>query len=67
MSGTRERYMKWCKSALNEALWTPPAPSDTGAIGVLNRQALLIRAEAVADMLRWLEEEPSAPDQPVNR
>jgi len=68
MTADPNTYRTRLENALNEALWTPPPPSDQSVIASLTRQGLLIRAEAFADALKWLEEEEAGvSDQPLGR
>ena len=56
MTNNPNAYRTRLENALNEALWTPPPPTDQSVIASLTRQGLLIRAEAFADALKWLDE-----------
>lgn len=54
------------QNALSDALWEANPPNDSGCVARLRKQGLLIRAEAFADAIDWLEqEELCAKDKPL--
>lgn len=68
MSAPLIAYREKLRTALHQALFAPPAGSGSDTIARLTRQGLLIRAEAFADALKWLdEEEGNAANQPLCR